>query len=1253
MRTEAAPARRWGIRQTATAVLLLVMVGATASVWRAPAEMSGLVTATVRPDQVTRLHTAEVAVQVPAGAVDRPARLSVGPPTQIKTTAGVRSGPAYPVHVDGAALRAPVTVSVRLPGGVDDDAVPWLGHRRWDGTWTAEPARYDPATETVTAEVADLSLFAVQWLDLGGLRDRLGELFTSSVQGLSEAVVFGSPAGAPAPLCPHQDEAARRGITVQVSGQPLPVCVGMTDGRVRVQLANSRPYPVLLRYPDAARLRQDGGGHVDIAAVTELITAWLHETEGVGAVVLRPGQSAQFEVDPVPAQVVLHAEPSSAALLGAILDSAVNMLATVYLGMARAGLVRLPPGVSDPVALAQSWNLVRCGPKVFDAAASDALLDRLPQVVPDLVGCLADVARQAMGGGVLRLLAGVVSAAVSVVVPLVRQLIGSVSALADIIRGADITLVTLRQNPANPTALPAGRVDSPVTLFLVDVSGSMADDDGEGTVKIDGAKHAVHTALDNVPAGALVGLRTYPDPGASCGVGSPRAGWVAASDPHLRGTVNELTASGQTPTAAALRGAADHLLSLGLTQPATITLVSDGLSNCGADPCATAEEIAEQGLAIVHTVGFQISPQGRAELDCISQATGGSYFDAGDSQALAASLRDAAAPRLELALDGLPAEPVPAGALVTVAATVTNTSPLWVDDVRLLLTFPADGDRLAVAPPVTGPLRALGNLAAGQSQTLRWQYRVPPEPATVRNRLTVAAAARNAATVRVDGEVAHAGGVSLELAGPLLRDAQRVAILGDSFSSGQGAGDYRPGTAIQGVNQCHRSDRTYTMSLGWPHPPALLACSGATTDHLRGLISHNGERSQLARLRDLEPRPDLVLLTVGGNDVGFGDVIRDCVLLPSCQDNLISPNPQLDPGCRLRYQREVPGDPAGHDLDGCPPFTARYADQAFGRVASLSRVLTDTYAAIDRAVNSPDALADRGRPAHIVVLTYPALLPHTAEHYSSCGLGLNPAEVRFGAELTDRLNQTIEQTVQQLRDQGRPIYAATDVADAFQPNHTVCNRDPHVVPVSVERAADPVLPGRQGSGEQMHPTAEGYRDMTAALLRWSHRPDAQPDVDVAPAPPVDLTLQLPQLDRTIVLGPAPDVIVESAPAGTAALIQGHGFAPGSTVRIDLQSAPRGVATGNAGADGTIITQVPLAADLAPGLHTLTASGVDPHGQPLRRYAVVHLRRPDQPWRTGLAGLAVALLLAAAAGALYGHRRAPNAAGTGHSVRTLR
>ncbi|MEU7280566.1 SGNH/GDSL hydrolase family protein [Streptomyces sp. NPDC045431] len=89
--------------------------------------------------------------------------------------------------------------------------------------------------------------------------------------------------------------------------------------------------------------------------------------------------------------------------------------------------------------------------------------------------------------------------------------------------------------------------------------------------------------------------------------------------------------------------------------------------------------------------------------------------------------------------------------------------------------------------------------------------------------------------------------------------------LGDSYSSGVGAGNYDGASG-----DCKRTPRAYPALWATANSPssfAFTACSGARTTDVSA-----------SQLGPLSAATDLVSLTVGGNDAGFADVMTTCVL---------------------------------------------------------------------------------------------------------------------------------------------------------------------------------------------------------------------------------------------------------------------------------------------------------------------------------------------------------------------------------------
>ena len=117
--------------------------------------------------------------------------------------------------------------------------------------------------------------------------------------------------------------------------------------------------------------------------------------------------------------------------------------------------------------------------------------------------------------------------------------------------------------------------------------------------------------------------------------------------------------------------------------------------------------------------------------------------------------------------------------------------------------------------------------------------------------------------------IASAAGLAVA-AGPAAGAAStaRYVALGDSYSSGLGAGSY-----ISSSGSCDRSAKAYPEQWAGANSPASfvsVACAGATTADVLS-----------SQVPALSSGTTLVSITIGGNDAGFSSVMETCVLLPT------------------------------------------------------------------------------------------------------------------------------------------------------------------------------------------------------------------------------------------------------------------------------------------------------------------------------------------------------------------------------------
>jgi hypothetical protein len=178
-------------------------------------------------------------------------------------------------------------------------------------------------------------------------------------------------------------------------------------------------------------------------------------------------------------------------------------------------------------------------------------------------------------------------------------------------------------------------------LFIFDSSGSMKKKLKSGETRSEAAKSAMIEALGRLPENARPGLMMYghrrakdcSDIETVAPVGSLDAKQIAA-------IIRKSKPKGETPIAdSLLRAAAGYTALKG--QANSIVLVTDGIEECGGDPCAAARAVSAMGLAIkAHVVGFTLNEQQRTTVQCIADETGGKYFDAQNAESLAAALEE-------------------------------------------------------------------------------------------------------------------------------------------------------------------------------------------------------------------------------------------------------------------------------------------------------------------------------------------------------------------------------------------------------------------------------------------------------------------------------------------------------------------------------------------------------------------------------------------------------------------------------------
>jgi hypothetical protein len=220
--------------------------------------------------------------------------------------------------------------------------------------------------------------------------------------------------------------------------------------------------------------------------------------------------------------------------------------------------------------------------------------------------------------------------------------------------------------------------------IVLDVSGSMRASLGS-QVKIDAAKSAIRETISGLPDNSVVALRYYGHRVAqeqkdeSCRDTELVVQFQPLNKPRFLGALDQAVPRGQTPIAYSLQQAAQDFGGASDEERAVI-LVSDGIETCGGDPLATVRDLSAKGIKIkVHTIGFDVDAAARAQLEAISGATGGQYFDARSASALADSLRQVTQRALLITRDSAFGEEIRGGATYGDAVAIKPAATYHLD----------------------------------------------------------------------------------------------------------------------------------------------------------------------------------------------------------------------------------------------------------------------------------------------------------------------------------------------------------------------------------------------------------------------------------------------------------------------------------------------------------------------------------------------------------------------------------------------
>lgn len=366
-------------------------------------------------------------------------------------------------------------------------------------------------------------------------------------------------------------------------------------------------------------------------------------------------------------------------------------------------------------------------------------------------------------------------------------------------------------------------------------------------------------------------------------------------------------------------------------------------------------------------------------------------------------------------------------------------------------------------------------------------------------------------------------------------------------------------------NLCHRHRRAYPNQireiLGISSENAIfVACSGAITANVTATAQYpssppgvHGGEPQLQTVSNFATAhgpPELITIGIGGNDAGFGGIVKHCVLsLSSC----------ADPG---------------------------YASGVLAKVnGTMYQNVKSTFTALTVAFPS----------ATIAAFGYPSVIDDPAQ---ACVPGIDASEMAW---LKNGLLPTINDALRDAATEAGITFVDTTAATL---GHGICSPEPWIngLRAGDDRAKFWIFsPPKVVANESFHPNQNAH-DAIAKLfidhytdgagnLIFSNPPRETP-IRVFSGPEVqtgDLQVGAVQPCGTGCARPLP--CIQGCPIN----IQGSNFDPGAVMNVTLRSDPVVLGQVTADANGQIDATFKSPAGLEPGTHTVSLEGLTASG----------------------------------------------------------
>ena len=426
--------------------------------------------------------------------------------------------------------------------------------------------------------------------------------------------------------------------------------------------------------------------------------------------------------------------------------------------------------------------------------------------------------------------------------------------------------------------------------------------------------------------------------------------------------------------------------------------------------------------------------------------------------------------------------------------------------------------------------------------------------------------------------------------------------LGDSYSSGEGdiednSGYYLPSTNTD-TDNCHISSRSFPYRLRDTYGIDLdkmrsIACSGAkvTSDYYVQMDNYIGQNNRLSKrsasevdffkqdaLERFVPgrapqlefvkkyKPKVITVTGGGNDVGFGDILKYCAWDSS--NNVAT---------ALFYAS----------------FSCGYADSGNELQKMLARAIHDQY---EYNVALVKALKQASPNSKIYLLGYPQFISRGTAICTN-SLLLNSAERNMLYEAVDYMN-VVQKNV--AKDTGAQY---VDIADSLTGGR-LCEGSEYMTGI-LDIGFD-----NTRQQEMFHPNAEGHRKIAETFRSSVGKSKAEfMDGELSDGERVSTGVSGYFGDITNVVQSFSAYIVDGAVTKERYINIGKEIGllmSGAQATATIYSEPTVVGGGIVGDDGALSMDIVVPASVRPGYHMLTVSTWTYSGEPIRFYQLIEV-----------------------------------------------